>query len=64
MSPSLTNLSSLRFVVCLSFYALISVSHWAPIATTTATTCAFLVAKVFQYQVSWLCCELTENYNY
>ena len=44
----------LRFVVCLSFYALISVSHWAPIAITTATTVAFLVAKVFQYQVGGL----------
>ena len=41
-------------MVCLSFYALISVSHWAPIATTTATTVAFLVAKVFQYQVDSL----------
>jgi len=39
-----------RFVICLSFYALLSVSHWGPIATTTATTIAFLVAKVFQYQ--------------
>ena len=43
---------SLRFVVCLSFYALMTVSHWGPIATTTSTTIAFLVAKVFQYQVS------------
>ena len=41
-----------RFVVCLSFYGLLSMSHWAPIATTTATTVAFLVAKIFQYQVS------------
>ena len=39
-------------MICLSFYALLSVSHWGPIATTTATTIAFLVAKVFQYQVS------------
>ena len=53
IGPLLTS-SPLRFVVCLSFYCLLSVSHWAPIATTTATTVAFLVAKVFQYQVNSL----------
>ena len=41
-----------RFLVCLSFYGLLDLSHWWPITVTTAGTVAFLIAKVFEYQVS------------
>ena len=40
-----------RFLVCLSFYGLLDMSHWWPITVTTAGTLAFLIAKVFEYQV-------------
>ena len=43
--------ASVRFVVCVSFYGVLDMSHWWPITVTTAGTVAFLVAKVFQYQV-------------
>jgi len=39
-----------RFLVCLSFYGLLDMSHWWPITVTTAGTLAFLIAKVFEYQ--------------
>ena len=43
-----------RFLVCLSFYGLLDLSHWWPITVTTAGTVAFLIAKVLEYQVGWL----------
>jgi len=39
-----------RFLVCVSFYGLLDLSHWWPITVTTASTVAFLIAKVFEYQ--------------
>lgn len=39
-----------RFMVLLSFYGVLDMSHWWPITVTTAGTVAFLIAKVFQYQ--------------
>jgi len=39
-----------RFLICLTFYGLLDLSHWWPITVTTASTVAFLVAKVFEYQ--------------
>ncbi|XP_076657811.1 steroidogenic acute regulatory protein-like [Halictus rubicundus] len=41
-----------RFVVLLLFYALLHLNHWLFIALTTASTCAFLIAKVFLFDWS------------
>ena len=46
--------ASVRFVVCVSFYGVLDMSHWWPITVTTAGTLAFLIAKVFEYQVATL----------
>jgi len=42
--------ASFRFLVCVSFYGVLDMSHWWPITVSTASTVAFLIAKVFQYQ--------------
>eukprot|EP00092_Neocalanus_flemingeri_P000324 GFUD01000346.1.p1 GENE.GFUD01000346.1~~GFUD01000346.1.p1 ORF type:complete len:348 (+),score=119.46 GFUD01000346.1:66-1109(+) len=39
-----------RFLICLTFYGLLDMSHWLPITVTTTSTVAFLIAKVFEYQ--------------
>jgi len=44
--------SACRFVILILFYALLRINHWFVIALTTSGSCAFLVAKVFQYK--WL----------
>ncbi|XP_046819300.1 steroidogenic acute regulatory protein-like isoform X1 [Vespa crabro] len=44
-----------RFTVLLLFYALLHLNHWIIVALTTATTCAFLLAKVFLFD--WLACK-------
>lgn len=44
-----------RFTVLLLFYALLHVDHWIFVALTTATTCAFLIAKVFLFD--WSTCN-------
>ncbi|XP_076383414.1 steroidogenic acute regulatory protein-like [Megalopta genalis] len=41
-----------RFVILLLFYALLHLNHWLFIALTTATTCAFLITKVFLFDWS------------
>ncbi|KAL6442331.1 hypothetical protein ACFW04_002528 [Cataglyphis niger] len=38
-----------RFTVLLLFYALLYLNHWIIVAISTATTCAFLIAKVFLF---------------
>ncbi|XP_011874941.1 PREDICTED: stAR-related lipid transfer protein 3 isoform X2 [Vollenhovia emeryi] len=38
-----------RFTVLLLFYALLYLDHWIIVAISTATTCAFLIAKVFLF---------------
>ncbi|XP_020286625.1 steroidogenic acute regulatory protein-like [Pseudomyrmex gracilis] len=38
-----------RFTVLLLFYALLYINHWIIVAISTATTCAFLIAKVFLF---------------
>ncbi|XP_078049074.1 steroidogenic acute regulatory protein-like [Augochlora pura] len=43
-----------RFVVLLLFYALLHLNHWVFLALTTATTCAFLITKVFLFD--WTKC--------
>ena len=40
-----------RFALCIMFYAMFDFSHWWPLAVTTSGTVAFVVAKVFEYQV-------------
>ncbi|XP_014607303.1 PREDICTED: MLN64 N-terminal domain homolog isoform X2 [Polistes canadensis] len=44
-----------RFTVLLLFYALLYLNHWIFVALTTASTCAFLLAKVFLFD--WLACN-------
>ncbi|XP_029054670.1 steroidogenic acute regulatory protein-like [Osmia bicornis bicornis] len=44
-----------RFTVLLLFYALLRLDHWVIVALTTATTCAFLIAKVFLFD--WSTCS-------
>ncbi|XP_016773416.1 steroidogenic acute regulatory protein-like isoform X2 [Apis mellifera] len=44
-----------RFTVLLLFYALLHLDHWIIVALTTATTCAFLIAKVFLFD--WTICN-------
>ncbi|CAK9830918.1 Steroidogenic acute regulatory protein-like [Anthophora retusa] len=39
----------LRFAILLLFYACLHLDHWIFVAMTTATTCAFLIAKVFLF---------------
>ncbi|XP_046603505.1 steroidogenic acute regulatory protein-like isoform X1 [Neodiprion virginianus] len=41
-----------RFTVLLLFYGLLYINHWIIIALSTATTCAFLIAKVFFFDWS------------
>ncbi|XP_003705040.1 steroidogenic acute regulatory protein-like [Megachile rotundata] len=43
-----------RFTVLLLFYALLRLDHWIIVASTTATTCAFSIAKVFLFD--WSVC--------
>ncbi|XP_018576902.1 steroidogenic acute regulatory protein-like [Anoplophora glabripennis] len=38
-----------RFVVLLLFYALLYINHWIVISISTASTCGFLITKVFFY---------------
>lgn len=38
-----------RFTVLLLFYALLYLNHWIIVAISTATSCAFLIAKVFLF---------------
>lgn len=40
-----------RFVINILFYAALDINHWLPVAATTAGTSAFIIAKVFEYQV-------------
>jgi hypothetical protein len=42
--------ASIRFMFCVCGYAVLDLSHWCVVATTTAGTVAFVVAKVFLYQ--------------
>ncbi|XP_016906210.1 steroidogenic acute regulatory protein-like isoform X2 [Apis cerana] len=44
-----------RFTVLLLFYALLHLDHWIIVALTTATTCAFLITKVFLFD--WTICN-------
>ncbi|XP_003393487.1 steroidogenic acute regulatory protein-like [Bombus terrestris] len=44
-----------RFTVLLLFYALLHLDHCIIVALTTATTCAFLIAKVFLFD--WSICN-------
>lgn len=44
-----------RFIVLVLFYALLYLNHWIIVALTTATTCAFLIAKVFLFD--WSTCS-------
>ncbi|KAK1127507.1 hypothetical protein K0M31_004041 [Melipona bicolor] len=44
-----------RFTVLLLFYALLHLDHWIIVALTTATTCAFLITKVFLFD--WSICN-------
>ncbi|XP_076244683.1 steroidogenic acute regulatory protein-like isoform X2 [Calliopsis andreniformis] len=44
-----------RFTVLLLFYALLRLNHWIIVALTTATMCAFLIAKVFLFD--WSTCN-------
>ncbi|XP_073486595.1 STARD3 N-terminal-like protein [Aquarana catesbeiana] len=39
-------LSFVRFIVLIAAYAIFRLRHWWAVAFTTATTCAFLIAKV------------------
>ncbi|KAJ8925633.1 hypothetical protein NQ315_009478 [Exocentrus adspersus] len=38
-----------RFLVLLLFYAVLYINHWVVISISTASTCGFLIAKVFFY---------------
>ncbi|XP_076668211.1 steroidogenic acute regulatory protein-like [Andrena cerasifolii] len=44
-----------RFTVLLLFYALLYLDHWIIVALSTATTCAFLIVKVFLFD--WSTCK-------
>ncbi|KZC10880.1 StAR-related lipid transfer protein 3, partial [Dufourea novaeangliae] len=44
-----------RFTVLLLFYAILHLKHWIIVALTTATTCAFLIVKVFLFD--WSTCS-------
>ncbi|KAK2582624.1 hypothetical protein KPH14_004907 [Odynerus spinipes] len=44
-----------RFTVLLLFYALLHLNHWIIVAISTATTCAFLLTKVFLFD--WTACN-------
>ncbi|XP_031827329.1 steroidogenic acute regulatory protein-like [Nomia melanderi] len=41
-----------RYTVLLLFYALLRWNHWVIVSLTTATTCCFLIAKVFLFDWS------------
>lgn len=45
-------LASSRFLILILFYALCYVSHWFIIAVSTSCSCAFLIYKVFVFDVS------------
>ncbi|XP_063978208.1 steroidogenic acute regulatory protein-like [Diachasmimorpha longicaudata] len=45
-------LAACRFIILLLFYGLLQISHWWSIALTTATTSAFLGAKVYLFNWS------------
>ncbi|XP_011308229.1 stAR-related lipid transfer protein 3 [Fopius arisanus] len=45
-------LAACRFIILLLFYGLLYISHWWSIALTTATTSAFLAAKVYMFNWS------------
>lgn len=42
--------AAIRFLMCISGYAILDISHWWVVATSTAGSVAFVVAKVFMYQ--------------
>jgi len=44
--------AAIRFLMCISGYAILDISHWWVVATSTAGSVAFVVAKVFLYQWS------------
>ncbi|KOC68377.1 StAR-related lipid transfer protein 3 [Habropoda laboriosa] len=45
----------LRFSIILLFYACLHLDHWFFVAMTTASTCAFLITKVFLFD--WTTCN-------
>merc|ERR1719186_1827382 len=42
--------SAIRFLMCISGYAILDISHWWVVATSTSGSVAFVVAKVFKYE--------------
>ncbi|OXU21857.1 hypothetical protein TSAR_014412 [Trichomalopsis sarcophagae] len=45
-------ITTCRFVILIAFYLVLRMDHWCVVALTTASTCAFLLAKIFLYNWS------------
>ncbi|XP_031788433.1 steroidogenic acute regulatory protein-like [Nasonia vitripennis] len=45
-------IATCRFVILIAFYLVLRMDHWCVVALSTASTCAFLLAKIFLYNWS------------